>query len=114
MHWKSALAAMVALALASAGASAETSFSFDATPGKLPKSVVPTHYAIELAPNLEALSIAGSEVVDIDVREAVARVVLSAVNMEISQASIDDGGKPAQVSLDAAAETATLDFGGAI
>ena len=58
MGWKSALAAMVALVLASAGASAEAPFSFDATPGKLPKSVVPTHYAIELAPDLQALSIA--------------------------------------------------------
>ena len=51
--------------------------------------MVPTHYAIELTPNLQALSIAGSETVDVDVREPVSRVVLNAVNSEISDASID-------------------------
>jgi aminopeptidase N len=105
---------MVALVLASAGASAEEPFSFDATPGKLPKSVVPTHYAIELAPNLQALSIQGSETVDVDVREPVARVVLNAVNTEITDASIDDGAQRAEVSLDAKAETATLTFANAL
>jgi aminopeptidase N len=115
MNWKSALVATVALMLsASTGVLAEPLFSFETTPGKLPKAVVPTHYAIELAPNLEALVIAGSEVVDVDVREGVSRATLSAVNIEITEASLDGGAKPAQVSLDAAAETATLDFGGAI
>ncbi len=105
---------MVALVLASAGASAEAPFSFDATPGKLPKSVVPTHYAIELAPDLRALSIQGSETVDVDVREPVARIVLNAVNTDISEASIDDGAQRAEVSLDAKAETATLTFANAL
>ena len=50
-------------------ASAEPGYSFAATPGKLPKTVVPTHYAIELEPNLDNLTIAGTEVIDIDVRE---------------------------------------------
>ena len=115
MNWKSALIATIVLILsASTGAVAEPLYSFDATPGKLPKSVVPTHYAIELAPNLQSLSIAGSEVVDIDVREPNSRVVLSAVNIDIAEASLDGGAKPAQISLDAVAETATLDFVSAI
>ena len=115
MNWKSALIATIVLILsASTGAVAEPLYSFDATPGKLPKSVVPTHYAIELAPNLQSLSIAGSEVVDIDVREPNSRVVLGAVNIEIAEASLDGGAKPAQISLDAVAETATLDFVSAI
>jgi hypothetical protein len=37
-----------ALLAALACAHAEPLFSFDATPGKLPKSAVPTHYAIDL------------------------------------------------------------------
>jgi aminopeptidase N len=114
MGWKPAFAAVTALVLASAGASAEAPFSFDATPGKLPKSVVPTHYAIELAPNLQALSIQGSETVDIDVREAASRIVLNAVNVEIGDASVDDGAQRAQISLDAKAETATLAFASAL
>ena len=58
----------VSLALA-ATARAEAPFSFGATPGKLPKTVVPTHYAIDLRPDLEKLTGAGSEVGDIEVRQ---------------------------------------------
>ncbi|HXO72152.1 MAG TPA: hypothetical protein VN838_24590 [Bradyrhizobium sp.] len=41
----------------------------NATPGKLPKTVIPVHDAIELTPDLESLALAGVEVVDIEVRE---------------------------------------------
>jgi aminopeptidase N len=44
----------------SGGAAAEPVYSFDATPGKLPKSVIPVHYAIELSSDLESLALAGS------------------------------------------------------
>ena len=50
-------------------ARAEQPYSFAATPGKLPKTVVPIHYAIDLRPDLEKLTLAGSEVVDIEVAE---------------------------------------------
>jgi len=92
---------------ASGGAWAEPLYSFDTTPSKLPKSVIPSHYAIELAPDLQALTTAGREIVDIDVREQVERIVLNAVNTEISEATIDDGGQRAEVSYDPRAETAT-------
>ena len=82
---------MLVIALtAVSGAVAEPAFSFDATPGKLPKTVVPIHYAIELKPNLETLALAGSEVVDIEVREPTARLVLNAENMTLSSATIDE------------------------
>ena len=58
------VASTIAVLLFAAGnACAEPAFSFDATPGKLPKTVVPTHYAIELKPDLDTLVIFGSEVV---------------------------------------------------
>ena len=64
------VAAALALALVWACSSAaEPGYSFDATPGRLPKTVVPVHYAIDLEPNLQSLTLAGSEIVDIDVRE---------------------------------------------
>ena len=75
---------LVIALIAVSGAAAEPAFSFDATPGKLPKTVVPIHYAIELKPNLETLALAGSEVVDIEVREPTARLVLNAENMTLS------------------------------
>ena len=44
------------LLLLTGGASvAQSGYSFAGTPGKLPKTVVPTHYAIELQPDLEKL-----------------------------------------------------------
>src|SRR3954468_5628162 len=101
------LAAIVAM---SGGAAAEPGFSFDATPGKLPKTVVPIHYAIELTPDLESLALPGVEVVDIEVREPTARLVLNAVNTTLSAVSIDGDAQRADVAPDATAETATLTF----
>src|SRR5215468_8130636 len=92
------------------GAAAESRYSFDATPGKLPKTVVPTHYAIELEPNLEDLTLAGAEVIDIEVREPTAQLVLNAVAMTLSAASIDNEAQSAVIALDAPAETVTLTF----
>jgi aminopeptidase N len=105
-----ALAVAAVALVTSGGARAEPGYSFDATPGKLPKTVVPTHYAIELEPNLESLTLAGSELIDIEVREPTARLVLNAVNMTLTAASIDNDAQTAAIALDAAAETATLTF----
>ena len=52
---------LIALMIAAAGARAEQPYSFAATPGKLPKTVVPVHYAIDLKPDLEKLTLTGSE-----------------------------------------------------
>lgn len=88
---------------------AEALYSFDAMPGRLPKTVVPINYAIELAPDLERLTLAGRELVDIEVREATTRLVMNAVNMTLDEVSVDDREHP-DVSLDAANETVTLSF----
>jgi aminopeptidase N len=104
-------AAMIALVVSMSGiVVAEPGFSFDATPGKLPKTVVPVHYAIELTPDLQSLALAGVEVVDIEVREPTARLVLNAIDTAFGAATIDDDAQRADIALDAAAETATLTF----
>src|ERR1044072_3195465 len=106
-----ASAAIVVLALSMSGsAAAEAGFSFDATPGKLPKTIVPIHYAIELTPDLQSLALAGVEVVDIEMREAGAQLVLNAVNATFGAVTVDDDAQRAEVALDATAETATLTF----
>src|SRR5262249_30846427 len=105
------LAAAAAATFLSVGAAvAGGVYSFETTPGRLPKTVVPIHYAIELEPDLERLTLAGAEVVDIAVREPTAQLVLNAVNMTLGAATIDDDAQSATVALDAAAETATLTF----
>jgi aminopeptidase N len=80
----------------------------------LPKSVVPSRYTIRLTPDLQKLTIAGSETVDIEVREPLVRVVLNAIGIAIDMASVDEGGQRAEVSFDAGAETATLSFANAL
>ncbi|HEU0149337.1 MAG TPA: M1 family metallopeptidase [Bradyrhizobium sp.] len=103
-------AALVLAALLAPAARAEPPFSFDATPGKLPKTVVPVRYDVALTPDLDRLTIAGQETVALDIREPVSRITLNAVNMAIDEATVDDGAQRAAVALDAGAETATLSF----
>ena len=59
------LGVILALMLVVSGAvQAEPVFSFDATPGKLPKTVVPIDYSIELRPDAESLALPGVEVIE--------------------------------------------------
>jgi aminopeptidase N len=92
----------------------EPLYSFDSTPGKLPKSVVPSRYAIELMPDLQKLVTAGRETIEIDVREAVRQVVLNAADISIEAVYIDDDARRAELSLDPMAQTATLTFTNAV
>jgi aminopeptidase N len=102
---------LIALLVAAAGARAEEPYSFAATPGKLPKTVVPIHYALDLKPDLEKLTLAGSEVVDIEVMAPTDRLVLNAVSMTVESAAFEgDAGQAAAVTADAAAETVTFVF----
>ena len=66
-----------------AAATAETSPDFVPTPGKLPKTVVPLHYEIELAPDLDKLAFKGREKVHIEVLEPTDRLVLNALELTI-------------------------------
>lgn len=101
----------MAMALA---ASAESPFSFESTPGLLPKSVVPRHYDIYIRPNLEKFAILGSEVVEIEVLKPMKVIVLNAAEMEVTKATLDDenaGGKheiPLKPRLNLGKETVAL------
>jgi len=64
-------------------------FAFETTPGKLPKNVLPIHYALDLRPNLDKLSVSGSVAIDIEVREPTDRIVLNARDMKFASATID-------------------------
>ncbi|MFL6674619.1 MAG: M1 family metallopeptidase [Massilia sp.] len=85
-------AAAVALACSALAAQAEAPYSFAATPGKLPKDVVPLQYAAHLVPDLEANAFRGTETVDIEVLKATSSLMLNADNMEIDGASLSGKG----------------------
>ena len=83
--------AMLAVVLvASCAARAEAVFSFDATPGRLPKTVVPINYSIELRPDAESLALPGVAAIDIEIREPTARLTLNAEDVDLSVRA--DGG----------------------
>src|SRR6266853_3397287 len=108
-HWILHAGLMLLLALATGEAMAESPFSFDATPGKLPKTVAPLHYALDLTPDLDKLTFSGSEAVDIEVVEPTARLVLNAVDMTIEAAAVD-GDAAGEIAFDTAAQTVTFAF----
>ncbi len=105
-HWARNAALILLLAMPAHRVAAEPVFSFASTPGKLPKTVVPVHYALDLAPDLEKLTFAGSEVVDIEVTVPTGRLVLNAVDMTIEAATIE--GEAASTTSAAACSWSTI------
>jgi aminopeptidase N len=88
---------------------AEKPFDFASTPGKLPKQVVPQKYSIRIKPDMEKLTFTGSEAIKIEVRESVNQLVLNALELQITTASID--GKAlagSALKLDPKEETLTI------
>ncbi|MDB6109765.1 MAG: aminopeptidase, partial [Pedosphaera sp.] len=99
------------LLLAATGSetSAESAFSFASTPGRLPKTVVPRHYDLQLRPDLGRFTTHGSVVIEIEVLKPVKEIVLNALDLEITRASLLDSKETVlEHKLDAAKQTLTL------
>src|ERR1700729_2640964 len=88
-----AMTALLAAGLLSAAASgvarADTPFSFDSSPGKLPKPVVPIAYDIALRPDMKALTFAGNESVRVRVRATTRTIVVNTHDVGSARASVD-------------------------
>src|ERR1700736_3339221 len=94
-----------------ASMSAEKPYDFESTPGKLPKPVVPTEYAIRIVPNIDKLTFEGTETIKLKVRAPVRQLILNALDLRITNASID--GKdlaPSAIKIDKDKELLTLDL----
>jgi aminopeptidase N len=88
---------------------AEKPFDFVSTPGKLPKQVVPEEYAIRIAPDLGKFTFAGSETVKLKVQQPVRRLVLNALEINITSAALDGKAIPeSALKLDPKQETLTI------
>src|SRR6267378_898064 len=83
------VAFLVLFLIRSLVAAVEKPFNFNETPGKLPKEVVPTEYAIRIVPNLDNFTFAGSESVKLNVRSPVHQLVLNGLDLKIEAASVD-------------------------
>ena len=78
------------------GAHGEAPFSFDTTPGQLPKEIVPRHYAIRIEPDIEQATLRGTETIDIEVRKPVSKIVLNSLGLKITRAILRT---PAEIAL---------------
>jgi len=99
----------VTVSFGAASALAGAPFSFADTPGKLPKTVVPVHYTLDLKPDLDRLTVTGSQVVEIDVKAPTDRLLLNTVRTTFASAVVDGIGT-ATVSFDPGEKSATLTF----
>ncbi len=92
-----------------------TSGPIDTAPHRLPTTVRPSAYRLELAPDLEAATFAGEVAIDIDVAEEVGSIVLNAIELSISSATIVRPGdtspsEAASIDFDEHEERVTLTF----
>jgi len=82
-------------------------FSFDSTPGRLPKTVVPRAYRIAIVPDIAARRFTGSEAVTLDVRAPVRSIVFDSLNETLSDVRFD-GARVRGVRSDDAAQLTTV------
>jgi aminopeptidase N len=84
-----ALAAAFFLGAAAPAGAVVAPFNFDTTPGRLPKSVVPTDYVMALTPDAAAKTLRGTESVALDVRRPTKQIVFNTHDMTIADARLD-------------------------
>src|SRR6266850_2992592 len=77
-----------ALLVCVGSASAEPRFSFATTPGKLPKDVVPKHYALRIVPAATYDRFDGEALIDIDVTRPVAAIVVNAAELSFKSVKL--------------------------
>ncbi len=97
------------LIFAAAAARAEQPFDFAHTPGRLPKTVVPSAYTIDIIPDLARLTLSGHERIEVTAQAETSTVTLSQAGLAITRAVLEDGA-PGSVATDDRAQTATLTF----
>ncbi|MBU6207568.1 MAG: M1 family peptidase, partial [Alphaproteobacteria bacterium] len=78
---------------------------------QLPQDAVPIHYDIHVTPDANTLRFSGNEHVDMRITRSTANITLNAANLEITKATAD-GRLQGMVTLDKAAQTATIHFAG--
>ena len=88
------------------------SFVSSAAAQRLPTTVIPTHYALVLAPDLKAATFSGVESIDVDVRQSTQTITLNAIELSFQSVAIVSGGsrQTGTVNLDPGKQQATVAF----
>jgi aminopeptidase N len=77
----------------------------------LPDSVVPQHYDIEIAPDVERLSFLGRVRIDVDVLRPTQTIVLNAADLNFDRVALAGRADAPKITLDARQQTARFEFG---
>src|SRR4029453_7397621 len=85
-------------------------FAVPVSAQRLPGNVVPEHYSLWFAPDLEKETFRGRESIDVVLTEPSTTITLHAAEISFSEVTITSGGRTqtARVTVDAARETATF------
>jgi aminopeptidase N len=81
---------------------------------RLPKGVIPDHYAISITPDLAAAKFSGQETIDVDIKEPVDTITFHSVGLELHDVIVASGSKlltPTAITFDEPNEMASLKFG---
>ena len=73
---------------------AEKPFEFTRTPGKLPKEIFPIEYSVRFVPDIDKFAFTGSETVKLGAHKPVRQLILNALELKITGASIDGKALP--------------------
>ena len=105
------LALAVAFLFCAAPAAASAPFTFDAAPGRLPKSVVPIDYRIAIVPDAQAKTLSGTETILLEVRKPVRTIVFNSLGERLQNVTLD-GAPAAGVESDDATQLTTVTLAG--
>ena len=83
---------------------------------RLPTTVIPTHYTLELTPDLKAATFSGDEAIDVNISQATRSITLNAIEINFLSVTIFPNGpqQTGAVSLDAGKQQATFTFPNAL
>ena len=95
-----------ALVLLGTAAFAEEPFAFEKTPGRLPKDVVPRHYAIRIEPDVSAATFSGTVDIDVESKSPKRTLVMNSMGLAVVKASAD--GEALDAKSDDTAQFLTL------
>ena len=109
----------LAIALASVAWVAGAAAAVDSTPTQLPRLVRPTHYGVTIEPDAAALTFRGDIAISLEVLAPVENITFNAMDLQFSAIRFTDAtGKSVvdepKITVDAAAQTATLALGESI
>jgi len=82
-------------------------------PSQLPRHTRPLHYRIAIVPDAANLRFTGTAAIDIEVLQATDTIIVNAAELGFASVTAD-GGRPARVSIDGDAQTATFRFADAL